>query len=164
METNLSNQWRIYAKMEANYHLSNKFALFFHMSKYYKSIERDPFDVLPLTFHITKGTTDQVYFKFIAVFRKLEEEFNQAQEESVTEPEQAGLSVLICARCLKQGNRSGLGHCEPMKPYMESGELSLPEFVDKTSKFRKQHTLIEAGPSRRTPARGPVLANDRQNS
>ena len=57
-ETNLSNQWRIYGKMEANYHLSNKFALFFHMSKYYKSIERDPFDVLPLTFHITKGTTD----------------------------------------------------------------------------------------------------------
>ena len=30
-ETNLSNQWRIYAKMEANYHLSNKFALFFRM-------------------------------------------------------------------------------------------------------------------------------------
>ena len=69
VETNLSNQWRIYAKMEANYHLSNKFALFHHMSKYYKSIERDPFEVLPLTFHITKGTSDQVYFKFIAVFR-----------------------------------------------------------------------------------------------
>lgn len=46
-ETNMSNQWRIYGKMEANYHLSNKFALFFHISKYYKSIERDPFDVLP---------------------------------------------------------------------------------------------------------------------
>lgn len=75
-ETNTSNQWRIYAKMEANYHLSNKFALFFHMSKYYKSIERDPFDVLPLTFHITKGTTDSVYFKFIAVFRQLEEKYN----------------------------------------------------------------------------------------
>ena len=57
-EVNYSNQWRIYAKMEANFHLSNKFALFFNMSKYYKSIERDPFDVLPLTFHITKGTTD----------------------------------------------------------------------------------------------------------
>ncbi len=55
--------------MEANYHLSNKFALFFHMSKYYKSIDRDPFDVLPLTFHITKGTTDQVYYKFVSIFR-----------------------------------------------------------------------------------------------
>jgi hypothetical protein len=64
-ETNLSNQWRIYAKMEGNYHLSNKFALFFHISKYYRSIERDPFEVLPLTFHIKKGTTDPVYFKFV---------------------------------------------------------------------------------------------------
>jgi len=64
-ETNLSNQWRIYAKIEGNYHLSNKFALFFHISKYYRSIERDPFDVLPLTFHIKKGTTDPVYFKFV---------------------------------------------------------------------------------------------------
>ena len=75
-EQNLSNQWRIYAKMEANYHLSNKFALFFHMSKYYRSIERDPFDVLPLTFHITKGTTDQVFYKFVSVFREQEEKHN----------------------------------------------------------------------------------------
>lgn len=72
-EANLSNQWRIYAKMEANYHLSNKFALFFRISKYYKSIERDPFDVLPLTFHITKGTADQVFYKFVQVFREQEE-------------------------------------------------------------------------------------------
>ena len=61
------------------------------MSKYYKSIERDPFDVLPLTFHITKGTTDQVYFKFIAVFRKLEDEYNQcllAQEQAAAAAEE----------------------------------------------------------------------------
>ena len=64
-ETNLSNQWRIYAKMEANYHLSNKYALFFNVQKYYRSIGRDPFDVLPLTFHVKKGTTDQVFFKFV---------------------------------------------------------------------------------------------------
>ena len=68
-ETNLSNQWRIYAKMEANYHLSNKFALFFNMSKYYKSIDRDPFDILPITYHIKKGTQDKVYYQFVAVFR-----------------------------------------------------------------------------------------------
>lgn len=62
--------------MEANYHLSNKFALFFHMSKYYESIERDPFDVLPLTFHITKGTMDQAFYKFVQVFREHEEKYN----------------------------------------------------------------------------------------
>jgi len=49
---NISNKWRCYCKIEANYHLSNKFALFHNMSKYYKSQGRDPFEVLPLTFHI----------------------------------------------------------------------------------------------------------------
>jgi tubulin polyglutamylase TTLL1 len=54
----VSNEWRIYAKMEANYHLSNKYALFYNMTKYYRSIGRDPWDVLPLTFHIKRGTKD----------------------------------------------------------------------------------------------------------
>lgn len=67
--------------MEANYHLSNKFALFFRMSKYYRSIGRDPFDVLPLTFHITKGTTDKVYYKFMQVFREHEEKAIQREAD-----------------------------------------------------------------------------------
>ena len=32
---NVSNEWRIYAKLEANYHLSNKYALFLNMKRYY---------------------------------------------------------------------------------------------------------------------------------
>jgi len=59
--------------MEANYHLSNKYALFYNMTRYYKSIGRDPFDVLPLTFHVRKGTNDKVFYKFLKVFRALEE-------------------------------------------------------------------------------------------
>ena len=55
---NISNDWRMYAKMEANHHLSNKFALFYNMRHYYKSIGRDPFEVLPLTFHVSRGTYD----------------------------------------------------------------------------------------------------------
>jgi hypothetical protein len=55
---NISNEWRIYAKMEANHHLSNKYALFYNMSNYYRSIGRDPFEVLPLTFHVGKGSYD----------------------------------------------------------------------------------------------------------
>jgi len=54
-QRNISNDWRIYAKMECNHHLANKFALFYHMNAYYKSIGRDPFDVLPLTFHVGQG-------------------------------------------------------------------------------------------------------------
>ena len=68
-ETNVSNEWRIYAKMEANYHLSNKYALFYNMTKYYRSIGRDPWDVLPLTFHIKRGTKDQTFFEFLKVHR-----------------------------------------------------------------------------------------------
>ena len=67
-EANLSNQWRIYAKMEANYHLSNKFALFFRISKYYKSIEKDPFDVSPSDIVFVKVFLLQYAFKiFIRV-------------------------------------------------------------------------------------------------
>ena len=45
--------------MEANHHLSNKYALFYNMTNYYKSIGFNPFDVLPLTFHIRNGSYDQ---------------------------------------------------------------------------------------------------------
>lgn len=33
---NISNSFKVYAKIENNYHLSNKFALFYNMRKYYK--------------------------------------------------------------------------------------------------------------------------------
>ena len=44
--------------MEANHHLSNKYALFYNMNNYYTSIGKDPFDILPLTFHVIKGIYD----------------------------------------------------------------------------------------------------------
>ncbi len=59
--------------MEANYHLSNKYALFYNMTKYYRSIGRDPFEVLPLTFHIKSGTKDKVFYQFRDEFLKLEQ-------------------------------------------------------------------------------------------
>ena len=43
----------IYNKLEDNYHLANKKALFMNLSNYYKALGYDPFDVaIPLTFHI----------------------------------------------------------------------------------------------------------------
>lgn len=38
--------------------MANKYALFYNMRKYYKAHDRDPFDVLPLTYHIKNGTGD----------------------------------------------------------------------------------------------------------
>ena len=57
-DVNLSNKMKMYAKIENNYHLSNKFALFYNMRKYYLANGRDPFEVLPLTYHIKKDTND----------------------------------------------------------------------------------------------------------
>ena len=88
-EVNLSNEWRIYAKMECNYHLTNKYALFVNMSKYYTSIGKDPLDVLPLSFHIKKGSTDPNFFKFMQVFREYEEKAKAqigSQKNSVSNP------------------------------------------------------------------------------
>jgi len=48
---------RLYAKLEFNSNLTNKSSLFFNMKRYYEAIGRDPFEVIPLTFHIKKGCT-----------------------------------------------------------------------------------------------------------
>ena len=49
---------RVYNRLEDNFHLSNKKALFFNMTQYYKQLGEDPFSVLPLTFHIEHGLSD----------------------------------------------------------------------------------------------------------
>ena len=69
---NLSNKFKVYAKIENNFHLSNKYALFYNMRKYYLAQERDPFEVLPLTFHIKEGVSDQAFNEFQVYFKKIE--------------------------------------------------------------------------------------------
>ena len=39
--SNPSNKFKVYAKIENNYHLSNKYALFYNMRKYYLANGRD---------------------------------------------------------------------------------------------------------------------------
>lgn len=64
----------MYNRLDDNYHLSNKKALFFNMDQYYKQIGEDPFSVLPLTFHIEKGLKDPEFDRFRSCFNMLEEE------------------------------------------------------------------------------------------
>lgn len=45
-------------KIEDNYHLCNKKALFVNMKNYYEAIGEDPFDSLPVTFHVKEGLDD----------------------------------------------------------------------------------------------------------
>jgi tubulin---tyrosine ligase len=61
-ETNPTNNTilfqSLYNRIDMNFHLSNKKALFINMKRYYECIGEDPFDTLPLTFHCEKGMED----------------------------------------------------------------------------------------------------------
>lgn len=61
----------MYGKLEDNYHLANKKALFINVVNYYKALNYDPFEVaIPLTFHI-KSQNDPEYNRFERMFQKL---------------------------------------------------------------------------------------------
>lgn len=49
---------RIYNKIEDNFHISNKKALYLNMKNYYEALNEDVFDYLPLTFHLKQGVKD----------------------------------------------------------------------------------------------------------
>ena len=44
------------------------------MKKYYDFINQNVFNVLPLTFHITKGVEDSKFADFIETYKKFQEE------------------------------------------------------------------------------------------
>jgi len=64
----------IYNRLEDNYHLSNKKALFLNVSAYYQSMGINPFEVaIPLTFNVkTPHQNDSEYIKFTRAYRKFE--------------------------------------------------------------------------------------------
>lgn len=63
---------RIHNKIEHNFHLSNKKALFFNLKTYYEIMGLDVFNVIPVTFHIT-NYEDTAYVEFENCFKNYEE-------------------------------------------------------------------------------------------
>lgn len=59
-----SSEIKLYNKLEHNYHLSNKKALFANLRQYYRALGDNPFDYIPLTYHITQGDHDPEFQKF----------------------------------------------------------------------------------------------------
>lgn len=57
-ENHTSHNTLIYGKMENNYHLSNKKAIYYNMKVYYEAIGTDYYNHLPLTYHIKEGLND----------------------------------------------------------------------------------------------------------
>ena len=62
-----------YSKMENNYHLSNKKAIFYNMKVYYEAIGKEYHHYLPLTFHIKEGLNDPQFLKFEQLYHDAQE-------------------------------------------------------------------------------------------
>lgn len=58
-------------KLECNHHLSNKKALFINMRMYYDALEMDPYEHIPLTFHIKEGESEEEFRQFEENFKEL---------------------------------------------------------------------------------------------
>jgi len=64
--------------LEGNFHLANKKGMYYNLKYYYEAIGKDPFNVMPLTFHIKEGINDKEYEKFLEEYHKIE--LNTSQE------------------------------------------------------------------------------------
>ena len=64
---------KLYNRLEGNYHLTNKKNLFMNMKEYYESEGANPFDVLPLTFHVKNGSSDPDFSNFQKHFNEQKE-------------------------------------------------------------------------------------------
>mmetsp|Transcript_22078 Transcript_22078/g.34235 ORF Transcript_22078/g.34235 Transcript_22078/m.34235 type:complete len:238 (-) Transcript_22078:853-1566(-) len=67
-ENQTSHNLILYSKMENNYHLSNKKAIYYNMKVYYEAIGKEYFQTLPLTYHIKEGLNDPQFIKFEQLF------------------------------------------------------------------------------------------------
>jgi hypothetical protein len=67
-ENHTQHNFLCYAKMENNFHLSNKKAIYYNMKVYYEAIGEEYYKRLPLTFHIKDGVNDPQFIKFETLF------------------------------------------------------------------------------------------------
>ena len=42
------------------------------MKRYYEALDRDPFEVIPLTFHIKRGTDDPEFYRFLEIYKQID--------------------------------------------------------------------------------------------
>lgn len=73
-----AQNFKLHNRFEANFHLTNKKALFLNMKRYYSAIGEDYNVYLPLTFHIISGENDPEFLRFVSYFEapKPEDEKN----------------------------------------------------------------------------------------
>ncbi len=78
---------KMYNKLEDNFHLSNKKALFLNMKNYYEATSKDVFSALPVTFHIKEGLDDIEFLRFKNYYDRAEEEMKAAKRSPIKKKE-----------------------------------------------------------------------------
>ncbi len=53
--------------------------MFFNLKNYYNGLKQNPFDNIPLTFHIKDGINDPEYTKFLEYFKQKEDECKEKE-------------------------------------------------------------------------------------
>jgi len=56
-----------------HFHLSNKKALYYNMKAYFECLGKEPFNFIPLTYHIQEGSSDPQFELFSKKFEEIEE-------------------------------------------------------------------------------------------
>jgi hypothetical protein len=62
-----SNSLRAHNHLEFNWNLSNKKALYYNMKIYYEALKENPFDYIPVTFHV-KNDGDKEWANFVSYY------------------------------------------------------------------------------------------------
>ena len=71
---------KIYNRLEGNFNLTSKKALFLNMRLYYDAIKEDVFNTVPLTFHIKGSASDPEYKVFDKYFNELKNSGNKKEK------------------------------------------------------------------------------------
>jgi tubulin---tyrosine ligase len=66
-----TSEIKMHNKIEHNFHLANKKALFFNLKHYYNAVGCDIFNVIPVTYHLIDAE-DPTFYEFEAYFKQLE--------------------------------------------------------------------------------------------
>jgi hypothetical protein len=72
---------KVYNKIEDNFHMNNKKALFLNMVNYYEATDKPVWDNLPVTFHVKDGMDDPEFQRFKNYYDRAEEEVKNAKAQ-----------------------------------------------------------------------------------
>ena len=94
--------------------MGNKKALFYNLNQYYELINKDVFEIIPLTFHIKKGTVDPEFIKFTKEFKQLDmlksQQNRKNKEKGKTKNKEKSAKKIRNLWIVKPGENSNRGN------------------------------------------------------